>query len=161
VKHKATEARRVRTISEDLLIPSQLRPFVRQRTILLQTRRRDGSWVGTPVSVAVRADRAYIRTAAKAGKPKRLRNFPDVRFSPSTSRGRPTGPAVQARARLLAGDEARMASRLLARKYRVLQGLAVPLAHRLMRTSTLHYELSEVRPDAADRREEQERSGPP
>lgn len=149
----------MRAISEDATIPARLQPFVRQRTILLQTRRRDGRWVATPVSVAVRADRAYIRTYAKAGKTKRLRNFPDVRFSPSTFRGRPTGPAVQARARLLAGDEARMASRLLSRKYRVLHGLAVPLAHRLMRTPTLHYELSEVRPDPGDRREEQGRSG--
>jgi uncharacterized protein len=150
----------VRTISEDGLIPGQLRPFVRQRTILLQTRRRDGSWVATPVSVAVQADRAYIRTYAKAGKTKRLRNFPEVRFGPSTFRGRPTGPAVHARARLLAGDEARLASRLLSRKYRVLHGLAVPLAHRLMRTSTLHYELSDVRPGPDEQHQEQGLSGP-
>jgi uncharacterized protein len=138
----------VRTINEPGQGPAQLQPFVRQRTILLQTRKRDGSWVPTPVNIAVGGDRAYIRTYAKAGKSKRLRNFPEVRFSPSTIRGRPTGAMVHARARLLAGDEARTAARTLSRKYRVLHGLVIPQAHRLMRTSTLHYELSDFRPSS-------------
>jgi uncharacterized protein len=136
----------VRTISKADLTAAPLQPFVHQHTILLHTRKRDGSWVPTPVSIAVHGDHAYIRTYAKAGKSKRLRNFPEVRFSPSTFRGKPTGPMVEARARLLTGDEARMASRLLSRKYPVLHGFAVRLAHRLMRTATLHYELSDVRP---------------
>jgi PPOX class probable F420-dependent enzyme len=128
-------------------VPELLRPFVRQRTILLQTRKRDGSWVPTPVSIAVRGDRAYIRTYAKAGKSKRLRNFPDVRFCPATVRGRPTGATVHASARLLGGEEARSAARLLARKHRLLHGFVVPLAHRLMRTRTLHYELTGFQPE--------------
>ncbi len=137
----------MRTISETGQVPAELQPFIHQRTILLHTRKRDGSWVGTPVSIAVHADCAYIRTYAKAGKPKRLRNFPEVRFSPSTFGGKPTGPALHAQARPLGGDEAAAAARLLRRKYPVLHGLAVPLAHRLMRTSTLHYELSNIRPE--------------
>jgi uncharacterized protein len=137
----------VNTISQPAPVPAQLQPFARQRTILLDTRKRDGSWVATPVSIAVRGDHAYIRTYAKAWKSKRLRNFPDVRFCPSTFRGKPTGPMMAASARLLTGDEARTAARLLARKYRVLHGLVVPMAHRLMRTSTLHYELSDFRTD--------------
>jgi uncharacterized protein len=136
----------VRTISATGQVPAQLAPFVRQRTILLQTRKRDGRWVPTPVSIAVQGDRAYFRTYAKAGKSKRLRNFPDVRFGASTVRGQPTGATMQARARLLAGDEARAAARQLARKHRVLHGVVVPLTHRLMRTSTLHYELTDVEP---------------
>lgn len=124
-----------------------LLPFVRQGTILLHTRRRDGTWVPTPVSIVVRGDRAFIRSYAKAGKSKRLRNFREVRFCASTFRGRPTGAMLRARARLLDGAEARQAARLLAGKYPVLHGLLVPLAHRLMRTRTLHYELSDVRPD--------------
>ncbi|MGH3404298.1 MAG: PPOX class F420-dependent oxidoreductase [Streptosporangiaceae bacterium] len=138
----------MRTVSEPGQVPAQLQPFVRQRTILLQTRKRDGSWVPTPVHIAVGGDRAYIRTYAKAGKSKRLRNFPEVRFGPSTMRGRPTGATVHARARLLAGDEARTAARALSRKYRVLHGLMIPQAHRLMRTSTLHYELSDFQPNS-------------
>jgi PPOX class probable F420-dependent enzyme len=137
----------VRVINETGRVPVQLQPFVRQSTILLHTKKRDGTWVPTPVSIAVQADRAYIRTYAKAGKSKRLRNFPEVRFCPSTFGGRPTGAMVHARARLLAGDEARAASRLLSRKHPVLHGFVVPLAHRIMRTQTLHYELSNCQPD--------------
>lgn len=128
-------------------MPTQLQPFIRQKTIVLSTKKRDGTWVPTPVSIAVQNDRAYVRTYAEAGKSKRLRNFPEVRFSPSTFRGRPTGAMIQARARLLGGAEAREAARLLSRKYPVLHGFAVPLAHRIMRTQTLHYELSEFQPD--------------
>ncbi|MBA8824706.1 hypothetical protein FHX42_002053 [Saccharopolyspora lacisalsi] len=125
-------------------VPDLLRPFVRQGTILLQTKKRDGSWVDTPVNIAVRGDRAYIRTFDKAGKSKRLRNFPEVRFYRSTFRGKPTGPMMRGQARRLDGDEARAASKLLARKHRVLHGLVVPLSHRIMRTRTLHYELSDI-----------------
>jgi PPOX class probable F420-dependent enzyme len=120
-----------------------LAPFVRQKTILLKTKKRDATWVGTPVSVAVRGDRTYVRTYDKSWKSKRLRNFPEVRFSPSTSRGKPTGPELHARARLLDGEEARTAAHLLARKYPVLHGVLVPLSHKVMRTKTLHYELSD------------------
>lgn len=134
------------TINKPGPVPAQLQPFVRQGTILLHTKKRDGSWVPTPVSIAVHGDRAYIRTYTKAGKSKRLRNFPEVQFCPSTFRGKPTGALWHANARLLDGDEARTAARLLSRKYRVLHGFVVPLAHRVMRTATLHYELSDFRP---------------
>ena len=49
-----------------------------EKVVLLQTRKRDGSWVDTPVNIAVRGDRAYFRTPGKASKNKRLRNFPEV-----------------------------------------------------------------------------------
>lgn len=129
-------------MNESSSMPDLLRPFVRQATILLKTKKRDGSWVDRPVNIVVRGENAYIRTYAEAGKSKRIRNFPEVRLCPSTFRGRPTGEMVTARARLLDGEEAREAGKLLARKHRVLHGIVVPLAHRLMRNRTLHYELS-------------------
>jgi hypothetical protein len=42
---------------------------------------------------------------------------------------------------LLDGEQARLAAQALARRHRVLQGLLVPLAHRLRRYRTMHYEL--------------------
>jgi uncharacterized protein len=125
--------------------PPILQPFVAQKVVLLQTRKRDGSWVDTPVNIAVDGQRAYFRTPARASKNKRLRNFPEVRFAPCTWRGRPTGTAVQATTRLLRGDESVSAARLINRKYPLLQGILVPLIHRLLRTETLHYELTEIR----------------
>ena len=43
-----------------------------QQTVLLTTFRRDGTPVGTPVSVAVEGNRAYFRTWESAGKLKRI-----------------------------------------------------------------------------------------
>jgi PPOX class probable F420-dependent enzyme len=125
--------------------PGVLQLYVRQKVVLLQTRKRDGSWVDTPVNIAVQGDRAYFRTPALASKNKRLRNFAEVRFATCTWRGRPTGPPVQATARLLTEEESSTARRLINRKYPLLQRVLVPMTHRLMRTQTLHYELSDVR----------------
>lgn len=111
------------------------------KTILLTTYRRDGTPVDTPVSIAFDGDRAFFRSYDKAWKTKRLRRNPQVKVAPATVRGRPTGPAIEARATLLDGDQARAAARALARRHRVLQGLAVPMAHRLARYRTMHYEL--------------------
>jgi uncharacterized protein len=121
-----------------------LKPFVRQWAIRLTTYRRDGTPVGTAVNIAVDGERAYVRTPHRTGKVKRLRNNPNVEIAPSTLRGKPTGPTVRAQAKLLAGDDAMHASRALAGKYRIIQGVLVPLIHRLARQKTLHYELTPV-----------------
>lgn len=128
-------------------VPAELQPFVRQRTILLETRRRNGEWVPTPVSIVVDGDHAYFRTYAKAGKTKRLNNFRDVRFAPSTLRGRPTGPVVRAQATRVDGPESATAAALLRHKYPMLHRFLVPLTHRIWRTQTLHYRLDDVTPD--------------
>ena len=125
-----------------------LKPFSRQWTVLPTTYRRDDTPVGTAVNIAVDGDRAYVRTPHRTGKVKRLRNNPNVEIAPSTLLGRPTGPSVRAQAKLLSGDEAMHASRELARKYRIIQGVLVPLAHRLARQKTLHYELTPVSTDS-------------
>jgi PPOX class probable F420-dependent enzyme len=111
------------------------------KTVLLTTYRRDGTPVGTPVSIAFDGKRAFFRTWNKAWKVVRLRNNPDVEVAPATLRGEPTGPAVHARVRLLDGAEAMVAARALARRHRFLQRWLVPVTHRLMRWRTMHYEL--------------------
>jgi len=119
--------------------------FVRQKTILLTSYRRDGTPVGAPVSIAVDGDHAYVRSPGNGGKIKRIRRNPMVEITPCTALGRPTGPAVRMRAQLVQGDEFRHAGRLLARKYPMLQGAFVPLAHRLGRARfgrTVHMQLT-------------------
>lgn len=122
--------------------------YRRQRTMLLTTRKRDGTTVGTPVHIALGPDgRAYFRTWSATGKAKRMRNFPLVWIAPCTARGRPTGPQRQATALLLTEPEAAAAAQALAAKYPVLQGVLVPAAHRLTRKTTVHYQL--LPPDIA------------
>ena len=119
-----------------------LEPFVRRRTALLTSYKRDGNPVDTPVTIAVAGDRAFIRSYDKAWKSRRMKNNPEVRIAPSTVRGKPRGQGIPARSRLLEGEEAAHAARALARRQPILQGVVVPLTHRLMRYTTLHYELT-------------------
>ncbi len=44
----------------------------------------------------------------------------------ATLRGKPVGPAIQARATLLDGEQARVAARALACRHRILQAIVVP-----------------------------------
>jgi uncharacterized protein len=111
------------------------------KTILLTTYKRDGSPVSTPVSIAFDGHRAYFRSWHKAWKTKRLARNPQVEAAPSTLWGKQTGAAVPAEARLLSGHEARVSARALSRRHRALQGVLVPLTHRLMSYRTMHYEL--------------------
>jgi uncharacterized protein len=120
-------------------------PFARfagERQILLTTYRRDGTPVGTPVHIAVEGDRAYVRTFEPSGKLKRIRNNPEVEIAPSTLRGRPTGEARTARARVLDGQEAAHAAHLLAAKYPLLHGRLIPWYHRRKHLITTELELA-------------------
>jgi uncharacterized protein len=111
------------------------------KTILLTTYKRDGTPIPTPVSIAFDGERAFFRSYDRAWKTKRLRNNPHVEVAPATLRGEPTGPTISGTATLLSRDDAEGAARALRRGQRVLQGVLVPLAHRLMRYRTMHYEL--------------------
>ena len=114
----------------------------RQKTIQLETRKRDGSWVATPVSLVVHDDRLFFRTYRQSGKAKRLRNFSAVRVAPSTFLGRPKGASVEGHAHRLDATGSATARALLRRRHPLLHGVAVPLVHRVMRYDTQHYELT-------------------
>ena len=116
----------------------------RERYLLLETRKRDGSWVGTPVNLVVEGGRGFFKSYDASGKAKRLRNFPEVRVAPCTMRGRVTGEFVSGRATLLDGGSAEVqrAGKLLARKHPLLQGRLVPAFHRSKGYKTLFYELT-------------------
>jgi PPOX class probable F420-dependent enzyme len=125
-----------------------LAPFVRQKTVLLTTYRKDGRPGSSPLSIAVEGDRAYIRSFETSLKTRRMRNNPEVEVRPSTGNpknAQPTGPPIHARARQLHGAEYKHAARLLRRKHPFLHGVVVPLSHRLGRRKTgrtVHFELT-------------------
>ena len=121
---------------------STLDTLGRQKAVLLETRKRDGTWVATPVSLVVIAGRAYFGSYDVSGKAKRLRNYPAVKVAPSTMRGRPTGPSVAGVARLLDEAESQRVAAALAAKHPLLHGRIVPALHRRKGWTTLHYELT-------------------
>ncbi|MPY99291.1 MAG: PPOX class F420-dependent oxidoreductase [Actinophytocola sp.] len=129
-----------------------LAPFVRQKTIRLTTFRKDGTPGSTPVSIAVDGDRAFVRSFEKSLKTRRLASDPRVEFGPCSGFGTPSGTAHTGQMRRLSGQEYRHAARMLRRKYPLLHGVVVPLAHRLGRAKTgrtVHFEL--VPTQAAER----------
>jgi uncharacterized protein len=72
---------------------------------LLVTFRRSGEAIPTPVWFGLADGKLYLRSGAWAGKLKRIRNDPHVLVAPCTMRGKPLGPAIEARARVLGRNE--------------------------------------------------------
>ncbi len=122
--------------------PSERAPrFADQWAVLLTTHKRDGTPIGTPVNIVIEGDHAFIRTYDRAWKVKRMQHDPRVQIAPSTWRGRPTGPALRARAQPLSGSESEHAGRLIDRKHPVFQRLLVRFGHRVQHYQTVHFEL--------------------
>jgi len=119
-----------------------LEPLHRSWAVLLTSYKRDGTPIGTPVNLAVDGGRAYFRSYNKAWKTKRIKNNPEVAIAPSTVRGRATGPALQAKARLLSGEEDVHARAVIAKRHPVFQRFLIPFAHKMSRYETMHYEVT-------------------
>ena len=123
-------------------VPDVLRSLAASHDMLLETRKRDGTWVPTPVNPYVDGDRVLFRTWSTSGKAKRLRNVAEVRVAPCTRRGRRFGEQLMGRAHRLEGRGADRAASLINCRYPLLQGVAVRLYHRLRRLTTQHYEIT-------------------
>ena len=95
----------------------KLNQFAGQKYLNLETYRKNGEAVATPVWFAEDAGVLYIYSLANAGKVKRIRNNPRVRVMPCDVRGKPKGEWVEALARVLDDAGAERAHRLLDKKY--------------------------------------------
>ena len=91
--------------------------FDDHKYISLETFKKNGEGVRTPVWFVLHDNALYVYTEAESWKVKRIRNNPRVRVALCTIRGRVTGPWVDATASFVEGDERRDADRLLDRKY--------------------------------------------
>lgn len=89
----------------------------RYNYVLLSTRKKDGSFVDTPVWFAKEGNQVFMFSAGDAGKVKRLRNFSEVRLAPCTVSGKRLGDFVPATATLVEGEKAEEAHRQLVKKY--------------------------------------------
>ncbi len=89
----------------------------------LFTFRKSGDAVKTPVWFALRDGKAYVMTTMDSGKVKRIRNNGRVLIGPSDRGGRPLGPTVEARARVLAPEEVAVAKDALDEKYGLMKAV--------------------------------------
>lgn len=96
--------------------------FKNQSYLNLETCKKNGQTVPTPVWFVERDGALYVRTEAQAGKVKRIRNNPQVRIAPCGSRGELKGEWVAAGAQLV-DDEATPAhiNAMLNKKYGLLK----------------------------------------
>jgi len=97
-----------------------LAQFVRAKYVNLETFRKTGVGVRTPVWFAADAGAPevfYVYSEADAGKVKRIRNNPHVRVAPCDMRGNLRGAWVDAQARIVDGGEFDKGQNLLRRKY--------------------------------------------
>lgn len=92
---------------------------------VLVTFRRNGEPVPSPVWFGVdRVGRAYVKTAEDVGKVKRIHGNNRVLIAPCTARGKPTGPAVRATARLLPPERWGQAEAALTAAYGIGRGIS-------------------------------------
>ena len=94
-----------------------LEQFVDQKYLSLESYRKDGRAVATPVWFAEETGVFYIYSLADAGKVKRIRNNPRVRMAPCDLRGKLEGSWVDGEALILDPSGAEHGHKLLNKKY--------------------------------------------
>jgi uncharacterized protein len=109
----------------------RLVPFVGQRYLTLESVKRDGTPVRTPVWFAEDHDVLYVYTLANAGKVKRIRRHPRIRIAPCTMRGTVIGSWLEAEATIADATTAAHGHALLRQKYGWKKGIG-DLYSRLM-----------------------------
>ncbi len=99
-----------------------LEQFARQKYLNLETFRRSGAGVRTPVWFAQEGERLFVITVADSGKVKRIRRDGQVNVAACKVDGRLTGTWVPATAREISDPQVRLqADRLLNKKYGLLK----------------------------------------
>lgn len=98
--------------------------FHRQSYLNLETFRRSGEGVQTPVWFVENGGLLYVETSARSGKIKRIRRNPHVRVVPCTASGKPRGVWVEGEAQLVSdAAESEQINRLLNRKYGLIKAI--------------------------------------
>ncbi|MCY4020201.1 MAG: PPOX class F420-dependent oxidoreductase [Chloroflexi bacterium] len=96
--------------------------------VSIESYRRDGRSVRTPVNITSVDHKLYCLTFGHSGKVKRIRNNEDVKLAKCDARGNLQGEWVPAKARVIEDrDEAQVLSRRLADKHGLTYMIAMPL----------------------------------
>ena len=99
----------------------KLAQFANQQFINVETFRKNGQGVPTPVWFVQDGDTLYVRTVDGSGKVKRIRNTTRVRVTPCDVGGKPKGEWVEGQARFASADESKKVNGLLSRKYGLMK----------------------------------------
>ncbi len=102
---------------------NRLAQFKNEQYLNLETYRKTGAPVQTPVWFAETDGAIYIYSLANAGKVKRLRNNPRARIAPCDFRGKLKGEWVDARTVIQDEEGAARGHRLLNKKYGLMKRL--------------------------------------
>ena len=95
----------------------KLAPFSDGKYISVETFKKNGAGVKTPVWYVLHDGKFYVYTEADSWKVKRIRNNSRVRIAPCDIRGNVKGEFIDGRAEIITGPEEKMADRLLDQKY--------------------------------------------
>ena len=96
---------------------NHLDQFLDQKYINLETYKRDGTPIRTPVWFVIHNDLIYVITRDSTGKVKRLRNNQDVRIVLCSFKGEPKGEWIKGKAENIVGDGANKIIKLRKKKY--------------------------------------------
>ena len=96
---------------------NHLDQFLDQKYINLETYKKDGTPVRTPVWFVIDKDLIYVITRDSTGKVKRLKNNQDVRIVSCSFKGEPKNEWVKGKTEMITGEEADKAIKLRKKKY--------------------------------------------
>jgi len=112
--------------------------FKKQKYLNLETFRRSGESIRTPVWFVQENNILYVQTMANSGKVKRIRNNEHVNITPCKMDGRPTGSWLPAKAREVKDDTVvYKVDQLLNKKYGLMRNLFSFQANRQDREDTI------------------------
>jgi PPOX class probable F420-dependent enzyme len=120
----------------------KLAELAKHKYIALETYRKSGQPVSTPVWFMIDNGLVYVVTRSTTGKVKRVRNNPAVRIVPSGYSGDPKGDWISGKARFVEGVEAERAVQLRKKKYGLQARLVGMLAYSKEQTTVIAIEIS-------------------
>ncbi|HVP22057.1 MAG TPA: PPOX class F420-dependent oxidoreductase [Anaerolineaceae bacterium] len=101
-----------------------LKAFTKEQYLNLETFRKNGEGVKTPVWFVEAGNTLFVRTVAGSGKVKRIRNHPLVHIAPCKMDGALLGDWMEASAREISGGEIEgQIDRLLSKKFGLMKTL--------------------------------------
>jgi uncharacterized protein len=124
-----------------------LAQFLNQKYINLETYKKSGQAVHTPVWFVQDNGVIYVRTDKNSAKVKRVRNNPHARMMPCNIRGRPKGQWIDGTIQVANDYESQHASQLLNQKYG-LRGKMFGIMYKLRKIEfvvlSIHYSADET-----------------